>query len=108
MTERETVSVAFQGTKAGGLIERVFAEDGLDETSTDRCELYTVDHGRQVNREIVVDKDESMGRLRSTANFVLAVEGKEEALNTPEEALTLMKIIDALYASAGSGSPVRL
>ena len=65
MTERELVSVNFQGTKAGGLIERVFGRDGLDETSVDRCELFTVEHGRHVNRSMVLPQDETMGRLRS-------------------------------------------
>lgn len=105
MTEREVVSVTFQGTKAGGLVERVFAHDGLDETSTDRCELYTTEHGRQVNRAVTVVPDEAMGRLRSAQNFVRAIEGTEEPLNTPREALILMQIVDALYASAKSGKP---
>jgi predicted dehydrogenase len=108
MTEREIVSVAVQGTKAGALVERVFGTDGLDETSTDRCELYLVEDGKQVNRKLKLPADETMGRLRSTANFVKAIEGKEKAFNTPSEALILMKIVDALYASASSGTPIRL
>ena len=32
----------------------------------------------------------------------------DEPLNTPDEALKLMKIIDALYESAASGAPVAL
>jgi predicted dehydrogenase len=108
MTEREVVSVAFQGTKAGGLIERIFEQDGLDETSHDRCEFYAVEHGRHVNKKVLVAQDETMGRLRSAANFVRAIEGAEEPLNTPEQALRLMKIVDALYASSASGAPVRI
>jgi len=34
--------------------------------------------------------------------------GKAEALNTPQQALKLMKIIDALYESANSGKAVSL
>jgi predicted dehydrogenase len=108
MTEREIVSMSFQGTKAGGLVERVFGRDGLDDTSVDRCLLFTVEHGKQVNRNIVLPQDESMGRLGSAENFVHAIEGGEEPLNKPEEALRLMRIVDAVYASAREGKPVRL
>jgi predicted dehydrogenase len=108
MTEREIVSMSFQGTKAGGLVERSFGRDGLDETSIDRCELFTSEHGTQVNRKILVPFDETMGRLGAAANFIHAIEGKEAALNTPEQALRLMKIVDAVYASAAKGEPVKL
>jgi predicted dehydrogenase len=47
-----------------------------------------------------------MGRIRSAQNFALALAGKEQPLNTPDQAIKLMKIIDALYASAASGKPV--
>ena len=33
---------------------------------------------------------------------------EEEPLNTPEQALALMKIIDATYESARSGKPVEI
>lgn len=108
MTEREVASVTFQGTKAGGVIERLFAVDGIDETSSDRCELFTVEHGRHVNRSVIVKRDDAMGRLRSAQNFVRSVEGSEEPLNTPDQAVKLMRIVDALYASAASGAPVRI
>jgi len=108
MNKREEVSVTFQGTKAGGMVRRLFGRDGLDDTSLDACELYTHEHGRAVNREIITDTDETMGRVRSAKNFVLAVEGKEAPLNTPCQALSLMKITDAAYASAKSGQPVKI
>jgi predicted dehydrogenase len=107
MVAREEVSVTFQGTKSGGLVRRLFGRDGLDNTSIDSCELYTHEHGRPVNRNIVVPQDESMGRLRSAANFVATIEGKEAPLNTPAQAVVLMKIIDAIYASAKTGKPVK-
>jgi predicted dehydrogenase len=108
MTEREIVTVSFQGTKAGGCIERIFARDGIDATSSDRCELYTVEHGRHVDREIHTPQDESMGRLRSAVNFVRVLEGSEEPLNTPEQSVKLMRIVDAIFASASQGKPVQL
>jgi predicted dehydrogenase len=108
MNQREEVSVAFQGTKAGGLVRRLFGVDGIDATAQDACELYTLEHGRMVNRNIVVPPDETMGRLRSAMNFVRALEGTEPPLNTPEQALSLMKIIDGAYKSAATGKPVSL
>ncbi|HNX33170.1 MAG TPA: Gfo/Idh/MocA family oxidoreductase [Kiritimatiellia bacterium] len=108
MNKREEVSVTFQGQKAGGCVKRLFGRDGLDETSIDSCELYTQENGCSVNRDIVTAADPAMGRVRAAKNFVLALEGKEKPLNTPDEAVKLMKIIDALYASAKSGKPVKV
>jgi predicted dehydrogenase len=49
-----------------------------------------------------------MGRVRSAVNFVRALEGTEPPLNTPDEAMTLMKVIDGAYKSAATGKPVAL
>jgi predicted dehydrogenase len=108
MNEREEVSVRFQGTKAGGAVERLFGIDGIDETSIDRCRLFTEEYGRQVDLDIRVEKDESMGRIRNASNFIESLCGKAEPLNVPEESLLLMKIIDAMYESASSKKPVRI
>jgi predicted dehydrogenase len=108
MNAREEVSVTFQGRKAGGMVRRLFGRDGLDDTAEDACELYVQENGRSVNRRIVVEKDETMGRVRSAMNFALAAQGKEAPLNTPDEALKLMQIVDAIYASAASGKPVEI
>lgn len=108
MNEREVVSVVFQGSKAGGKVERLFGIDGLDETAIDSCELYVQENGNSVNRSIITEACEDMGRTASAANFVATIEGDAEPLNTPDEALKLMQIIDALYQSAGSGAPVSL
>ncbi|HWA28982.1 MAG TPA: Gfo/Idh/MocA family oxidoreductase [Lacunisphaera sp.] len=108
MNAREEVSVAFQGTKAGGLVRRLFGVDGIDPTATDTCEFYAQEHGRTVNRNIVVPADETMGRVRAAMNFVRALEGTEAPLNTPDQALSLMRIIDGAYKSAATGKPVAL
>jgi predicted dehydrogenase len=108
MNEREVVSVIFQGQKAGGKIQRLFRVDGIDATSIDSCELYSQENGVPVNRSIIVEADETMGRTRSAKNFALVLEDKEAPLNVPSEAHTLMKIIDGIYASAKSGRPVEL
>jgi len=106
MNKREEVSVTFQGKKAGGMIRRLFGADGLDETAIDDCELYVQEHGRSVNRSIITEANEDMGRIRSAENFVRSFSHEEAPLNTPDQALALMKIIDATYASSKSGSSV--
>lgn len=108
MNKREEVSVTFQGQKAGGMVRRLFGVDGIDETSADECELYIQENGHSVNRKVVFEPDETMGRVRFANNFALAVEGREEPMNTPDEALKLMKIIDATYESASTGRPVEI
>ena len=108
MNKREEVSVTYQGTKAGGMVRRLFERDGIDATAIDDCELYFQEHGRSVNRSIVVEECEDMGRIRSAENFALTLAGKEAPLNTPDQALALMKIIDATYESAKSGKPVEI
>jgi predicted dehydrogenase len=106
MNEREVVSVVFQGEKAGGKVERLFGVDGLDETASDSCVLYTEEYGRQVDITVQCQKDETMGRVAAAANFVETVEGKAAPLNTPREALILMRVIDAIYESARTGKAV--
>ena len=108
MNKREEVSVTFQGQKAGGLVQRLFGIDGVDSTSIDACELYVQEHGRSVNRAIVVPPDPAMGRVRSAMNFIRTIEGTELPLNTPDQAVSLMKIIDGAYKSAATGRPVAL
>ena len=71
--------------------------DGIDATALDACQLYTVENGRHVNRDIIVPADEPMGRVRSATNFIRTLEGTEQPLNTPDQALSLMKIIDGAY-----------
>ena len=108
MNKREEVSVTFQGQKAGGMIRRLFGSDGLDETALDDCELYVQEHGHSVNRSIITEANEDMGRIRSAENFIRAIEGEEAPLNTPDQALALMKVIDATYQSAQTGKPVEI
>ncbi|MEM7394980.1 MAG: Gfo/Idh/MocA family oxidoreductase, partial [Verrucomicrobiota bacterium] len=108
MNKREEVSVTFQGSKAGGLVRRLFGEDGLDETAIDTLELYKQVDGKSVNEEIEVDACEDMGRARAAQNFVATIDGKEEPLNTPAQSLALMRIIDAAYESAATGKPVQI
>lgn len=108
MVKREEVSVVFQGTKAGGKVERLFGTDGVDDTAIDTCELYVQENGNSVDKTINVEACEDMGRKRSAANFIHAIEGSQEPLNTPAQALRLMQTIDAIYESAMSGKPVSI
>ena len=108
MIKQEEVSVTFQGQKAGGMVRRRFGIDGCDATSIDDCELYCQENGHSVNRSVVVAKDESMGRVRAAANFIRTINGEEAPLNTPGEAVKLMRIIDAVYRSAEQGAPVKV
>jgi predicted dehydrogenase len=108
MIKREEVSVVFQGTKAGGKVERLFGIDGLDNTAIDACELYVQENGNSVNRSITTPACEDMGRINSAANFIDAITGKAEPFNTPEQALRLMQVIDGIYASAATGKPVAI
>lgn len=108
MVKREEVSVVFQGTKAGGKVERLFGKDGLDDTAIDTCELYVQESGASVNQTITTEPCEDMGRIASAANFIEAIEGKAAPLNNAEQGLQLMQIIDAVYQSAQSGKPVAI
>ena len=108
MVKREEVSVVFQGTVGGGKVERFFKEDGLDDTALDTCEIYIQENGKSVNKKIEVEECEDMGRSRSAQNFVMAIEGKEAPLNTPDQALALMRVIAAIYKSAETNKPVSL
>jgi len=108
LNKREEVSVTFQGTKAGGMIRRLFDRDGIDETAIDDCELYVQENGRSVNRQIITEPDEKMGREAAVVNFVRTIWGEEEPLSTPDQAVILMQVIDAIYQSAESGKPVHI
>ncbi|QTN30793.1 Gfo/Idh/MocA family oxidoreductase [Akkermansiaceae bacterium] len=108
MVKREEVSVVFQGTKAGGKVERLFGRDGLDETAIDTCELYVQENGNSVNRTIITEACEDMGRINSAANFIDVINGAAKPFNTPDQAHKLMLVIDALYESARTGAPVAI
>ncbi len=108
MVKREEVSVVFQGTGAGGKVERLFGRDGFDETAIDTCELYVQENGNSVDRTIITPACEDMGRIASATNFIEALEGRAEPLNSPVQALRLMQIIDAVYESSNSGKPVSI
>ena len=61
-----------------------------------------------MDETIAVEACQDMGRINSAANFVEAIEGKAAPLNSAEQGLQLMQIIDAVYESAASGKPVAI
>jgi predicted dehydrogenase len=72
----------------------------------DTCELYVQENGNSVNRTIITEACEDMGRIGSASNFIQTINGTAQPFNTPEQAHKLMWIIDALYESAKTGKPV--
>ncbi len=108
LNKKEQCSVTFQGEKAGGKVERIYHIDGIDESSEDICELYTHENGLPVNRRVIFNPDEAMGRVRNAENFIKAIKGEEKPLSTPDQACILMKIVDALYESSRLGEPVKV
>ena len=109
MVKREEMSVTLQGTKEGVMLRRLFGTDGLDETAEDVCEIYRVTaKGTRRDGSLTDRRDEAMGRIRCAENFVKVLQGREAPLSTPDEAVKLMKIVDAIYASAKTGRPVKV
>lgn len=103
MVKDEEVSIAIQGT-GGGAVMGLRLDGPVPGEST--LEIYTHEHGRPVNKKPVIVPDIGMGRKESAANFIRVIEGTEAPLNTPDQAVSLMKIIDATYESARMGQPI--
>ena len=109
MIKREEMAVSLQGTKEGAVLRRRFGQDGDDATAEDTCELYTTGaDGTRRDGPLTDERDEAMGRVRCAENFVRVLQGREAPLSTPEEAVKLMQIIDAVYASAARRRPVKV
>ena len=109
MVKREELSVTLQGTREGVTLRRRFGRDGHDETAEDICEVYrmTAKGGRR-DGPLTDRRDETMGRVRCAENFVRVLQGREEPLSDPSEAVKLMKVVDAIYRSAKAGRPVKV
>jgi predicted dehydrogenase len=109
----EDLGVSLQGTKAGvnlSMLIETYGENFMkaEAKAISSCEIYTMEHGHPIDKRIKVDPDPKMGREESVKHFVDAVLGKEEPLNTPHEAVRLMKILDSIYKSAEVGSPIKI
>ena len=109
MIPREEMAVSLQGTREGVCLSRRFGIDGDDTTATDSCDVYRMTaKGARKDGPLTTRHDEAMGRIRCATNFIRAIEGREKPLSDPAEAVRLMKIVDAVYASARTGRPVRV
>ena len=109
MIPREEMAVSLQGTREGVCLSRRFGIDGDDTTATDSCDVYRMTaSGARKDGPLTTRHDEAMGRIRCATNFIRAIEGREKPLSDPAEAVRLMTIVDAVYASSRTGRPVRV
>lgn len=98
MIEDENCAITLQGTKAGAKLTRISRDK-----KKDLLEWYEGE-----NTSDVYDSDGEMGRLDLIGMFLKALNGECVALPDAEQALTLMKIIDAIYASAQAKTPINV
>jgi len=109
MIQREETSVSLQGTKEGVTLRRLFGKDGDDTTAVDTCDVYRMTaKGARKDGPLTTRHDEAMGRIRCAENFIRVLQGREAPLSDPSEAVKLMKVIDAVYASAETKKPVKV
>ena len=57
---------------------------------------------------IQIEECEDMGCINSAANFIEAIEGAAPALNTAEQGLALIQIIESVYEAAETGKSVAI
>jgi predicted dehydrogenase len=103
---REWVYSTLCGTKAGASLERVFAFDGVDDSSIDTLEVFTQEHGVPVNRSLIVEPDPAMGRTNAVQHFVDCLVSGKAPISPGTDGLRIMKILDAMYESAKKGKAV--
>jgi predicted dehydrogenase len=107
--KREWVYSTLMGTKAGASLQRVFGFDGVDDSSLDRLEVFTQEHGVPVNKSLVVEPDPAMGRVNAVMHFVdCLLDDKVEMISPATDGLRIMKILDAAYKSAETGKAVSI
>ena len=100
LVKEEDTYVALQATHTGVRIRTV--------NNQNSCELYSQKNGFSADRSYRFQHDHDMGRTRAPENFIRTLNGETKPLTTPEQAIALMRIIDAVYLSAASGKPVRI
>lgn len=98
MIEDENCAITLQGTKAGAKLSRA-----IGNKKKDILEWY-----EKENTSDIFDSDGEMGRLDLIGRFIRVLDGENLPLPNPKEALTLMKIIDAIYESADTNAPVKV
>ena len=107
--KREWVYSTLMGTEAGASLQRVFEFDGVDDSSVDRLEVFTQEHGVPVNRNLVVEPDPAMGRHNAVLHFVdCLLDDKVQMISPATDGLRIMRILDAAYKSAETGKAVNI
>jgi predicted dehydrogenase len=99
IAERELMETRLLGTQAG-LVQR-----NRNETYEFEAEIYLERNGAQYDMKL---HPPVPGAPNAYAHFVSSILNKTPHLATGEEGLMVMKILDAIYASAAKGAPVRI
>lgn len=99
ISEREQMETRLYGTKAG-LVQR-----NTQEGYTFEAEIYLERNGAQYDMKL---HPPVPGAGSSYAHFINAIRDRKPHLATGEEGLIVMEILDAIYASAAKGAPVKI
>lgn len=71
--------------------------------------LFRNEYGRMVNLTVQVpDPPWTAGHGRAIRNFLDVIEGRATPIVTPDDGITLMRILDAIYVSAEQGKSVSI
>lgn len=97
--ENEQMSTHLYGTK-GGLLQR-----NLDETYKFEAELYLEKDGCQFDMKLHPPVPQAVNAM---FHFVDSVDTGKPHIATGEEGLIIMQLLDAIYASAAKGEPVKV
>jgi predicted dehydrogenase len=89
------------GTR-GGLVQR-----NLNETYEFEAELYVEQAGVPFDMKLHAS-DRRLPELNAMYHFVESIVTGAPHMATGEEGLLVMQILDAIYASAESGQPIRI
>lgn len=100
LIKEEDTFVSLQASKMGVKIRTL--------NNLNSCELYAQKDGTSVDESYRFQHDLDMGRTRAPANFILTLNDEAKPLTTADEAVALMRIIDAVYLSASSCRPVQI
>ena len=99
ISEREQMETRLYGTKAG-LVQR-----NTQEGYTFEAEIYLERNGSHYNMNL---HGPAKAVPKPMAHFVESILNDTPHIATGEEGLRVMEILDAIYASAGQGQPVRV
>jgi len=71
--------------------------------------LFRNEYGRMVNLTVQVsDSPGPVGHARAIRNFLDVIQGKAEPIVTPDDGISLMRILDGIYESARLGKSISL